>query len=350
MIELSQQKISDLKIRSSKHPVLPLQILNYGPLSPKKDLVSRICRSLVVDNDYNIISRSFSRFFNWGEFPEEEGQFDWSDFKVFSKEDGSLINFFYCDGWHMTTKSTFGFGEMPCADVTWRDHVLSVLGLSSFDELSKYLDKNISYACELVGPYNKVVRDYKNSDVFLLATFRKNEEIEIDKTPHVFARPTSYGLSSIEEMKEWIEKISKNDPSFEGFVAKDKNNQRFKLKSKTYWEMHSLIDNGAIYKDKNLLPHVLDNNREELMLYLPEIASFYDDLKVRVDAAFVRACIPYQSLVGLESQKEFALRLKFSLSDFSGVYFTARKRYGINFSIEDLYQCFTEDKNLLDKL
>lgn len=347
---ISKQMIEDLNIRSSPHPSLPLQILNYSPTTPKKDPIARQCRSLVVDEDYNLVSRSFSRFFNWGEFPEEEKNFDWSDFRVFSKEDGSLINFFYLDGWHMTTKSTFGFGEMPYASVTWRDHVLSVLGLNSFDELSKYLDKNLSYACELVGPYNKVVKNYKVSDVFLLATFSKAEEVDVQKVPYIFAKPTSYGLSSIEEMKDWIERISKTDPEFEGFVAKDKNNQRFKLKSRTYYEIHSLKDNGAIYRDNKLLPHVLDNNRAELELYLPEVLGHYDDLKRRVDQLFAEISSIYPQMIGIESQKDFAIRLREFGIPMSGVYFSARKLGGVNFSLDDLRECFNNSSSLLELL
>jgi hypothetical protein len=346
----SKEVLENLAIRSTKHASLPIQILNYSPSTPKKDPLARKCRSLVVDNEYNLISRSFYRFFNWGEFPEEHETFDWSDFRVYSKEDGSLVNFFYLDGWHMTTKSTFGEGLMPYADIAWREHIMDVLGVGNFNNLSKFLDPRVSYACELVGPYNKVIRDYQQPSLYLLATFSGENEIEVDEIPPVFSTPSEYKLSSIDDMKLWILENSKTDPSFEGFVAKDKNNQRFKLKSKTYYEMHSLKDNGAIYKDKNLLPHVLSNNREELLLYLPELADAYDKLKSRVDYAFIQACTPYNSLIGIESQKEFALRLKYSITSFGGVYFTARKRYGINFSIEDLRTCFEEDKNLVEKL
>lgn len=345
----TESQIKDLNIRSTTHPSLPIQILNYSPLTPKKDPVARKCRSLVVDENYNLVSRSFYRFFNWGEFPEEEKDFDWSDFKVFAKEDGSLINFFYYDGWHFRTKSTFGLGAMPYADITWHDHVLSVLGLNELNDLSKYLDQDLTYTCELVGPYNKVIRDYPVSEIFLLSTFYKESEIEIKKVPNIFAKTTSYGLSSIEEMKNWIVAISKTDPSFEGFVAKDKNGNRFKLKSRTYYEMHSLKDNGAIFKDKNLLPHVLDNNREELALYLPEVLSHYDDLKLRVDKLFGDASSIYHDSIGIENQKDFANFVK-SKSFCPSIYFEARKRGGVNFSVNDLWESFSSSKLLLELL
>lgn len=349
---ITESQIKDLNIRSTGHPSLPIQILNYSPSTPKKDPIARKCRALVVDNDYQLVSRSFYRFFNWGEFPEEEANFDWSDFRVFSKEDGSLINFFYLDGWHMTTKSTFGFGEMPYADLTWRDHVCSVLGINTFNDLDKFLDRKISYACELVGPYNKVVRDYKEPAIYHLASFYGEEEVETDRYPLFNLNqklPSTYHLSSIDEMKDWIVENSKIDPYFEGFVAKDKNNQRFKLKSKTYYEIHSLKDNGAIYKDKNLLPHVLDNNRAELELYLPEVLDHYDNLKLRVVKLFGDASAIYSDVIGIESQKDFANFVK-SRSFCPSVYFNARKRGGINFSLNDLWESFSSNPSLLELL
>ena len=349
-MDISKQVVEDLNIRSSPHPSLPLQILNYSPTTPKKDPIARQCRSLVVDEDYNLVSRSFSRFFNWGEFPEEEKNFDWSDFKVYSKEDGSLINFFYLDGWHMTTKSTFGFGEMPYASVTWRDHVLSVLGLNYLDGLDKYLDRELSYACELVGPYNRVVKPYKYPEVYLLATFSGRDEVQISKTPHIFQKPDTFWASSIDQLKDWLVDISKFDPYFEGFVAKDKNNQRFKLKSRTYYEIHSLKDNGAIYRDNKLLPHVLDNNRAELELYLPEVLGHYDDLKRRVDQLFAEISSIYPQMIGIESQKDFAIRLREFGIPMSGVYFSARKLGGTHFSLDDLRECFNKSSALLEVL
>lgn len=347
---LSAQVVNDLNIRSTPHPSLPIQILNYSPTTPKKDPIARQCRSLVVDMDYKLVARSFYRFFNWGEFPEEEANFDWSDFRVYSKEDGSLINFFYLDGWHMTTKSTFGFGEMPYANITWREHVLSTLGLNDLGELDKYLDRNLSYACELVGPYNRVVKPYVYPEIYLLATFHKEEEVQISKTPHIFQKLDTFWASSIDKLKDWLVDISKFDPYFEGFVAKDKNNQRFKLKSRTYYEMHSLKDNGAIFRDKNLLPHVLDNNRAELALYLPEVLSYYDDLKNRVDLLFESVASIHSKVVGVESQKDFAVRLRELDCLMSSAYFKARKLGGINFTRQDLWNCFSESPSLLELL
>lgn len=94
-----------LGIKPCYHPELPLVILNYDQIeSPKLDPFVREARGLVLNsNDFSLVARSFPRFFNWGEVPEEMDQFDFTDFTVQSKEDGSLALLYYFENnWHLT--------------------------------------------------------------------------------------------------------------------------------------------------------------------------------------------------------------------------------------------------------
>lgn len=47
------------------------------------------CRSLILDKKFDVVSRSFDRFFNYGE--TDHNEFNFNDFKVYDKADGSLI-------------------------------------------------------------------------------------------------------------------------------------------------------------------------------------------------------------------------------------------------------------------
>lgn len=338
----------ELGILESKHPVLPLSILNYDIKTPKKNPIARACRSLVL-YDKEIAARSFYRFFNWGESPEEEKVFNWSNFSAQTKEDGSLINLFFFEGeWHMTTKSTFGFGEISQCHYTWREYLLKSLNIDNFAELDKFLDRQCSYVCELTGPYNKVVRDYKTIASFFLAKFNGLEEVIEESVPSLFLKPQKYQFHSLEEIKEWILNNSTEDPTFEGIVVRDDSGIRFKIKSRTYYDLHQIRDNGGIFRDKNLLSHVIADNRSELVLYIPEVAEFYDSLKSRFDELFNEIVFYYDDLVGLDSQKEFALKaLK---TPMSSVYFQTRKLFGPNFTTYNLFEVYKSDKSLLEKL
>ena len=68
-----------------------LYVLNYDQIeSPKLNDIVRECRGLILDKDYNIVSRSFDRFFNYGE--NETGKdIDITKCSVYDKIDGSRL-------------------------------------------------------------------------------------------------------------------------------------------------------------------------------------------------------------------------------------------------------------------
>lgn len=84
------------------HDNLPLMILNYGIDSPKFDPLVQDCRGLVLDDNFNLVARAFSRFFNWGEI--QNPQFNFNKFNIHEKIDGSLILLYFFDGnWYANT-------------------------------------------------------------------------------------------------------------------------------------------------------------------------------------------------------------------------------------------------------
>ena len=108
------QKLKDeFGINHSIHPELPLVILNYDQIkSPKNLQIVRECRGLTLNlDDWSLVARSFYRFFNLGESQIEK--FDFSNFKVQSKEDGSLVVIYYFNGnWHVNTRGSFANDKM----------------------------------------------------------------------------------------------------------------------------------------------------------------------------------------------------------------------------------------------
>ncbi len=82
----------------NKHPTKDLFILNYSKTTQFEKYwnpITLMCRGLVVDVNFNVVARPFSKFFNLEEHTKAEIPTD-LEFEAFEKMDGSLgILFFY---------------------------------------------------------------------------------------------------------------------------------------------------------------------------------------------------------------------------------------------------------------
>lgn len=253
-------------------------ILNYSQIDSAKhktNPIVRECRGLVLDsnNDWALVARSFNRFFNLGE-TDDDKNFDWSDFHASDKEDGSLILVYPWKGeMHLNTRGSFGDGEVGSSGITWRE--LFTLALPYWKELNVY--SNITYCFELCSRYNKVVRDYEKPTAFLLSVFDGEKELDAYES---FCYADSVvncafvdckDFDSEEEILSTIKQMEEIDPTFEGYVLRDRNNLRIKAKSSTYLALHRLNNNGNIAHVKNILPLIMKGELDEVLSYFPEL-------------------------------------------------------------------------------
>ena len=170
-----------LNIKIREYPQFGLYMLNYDQIeSPKNNEISMECRSLILDMHGNVVSRSFDRFFNYGEMPEFYADFDINRAEVFTKEDGSLIKIYFSHDtarWEISTRSqAFAEGEHTLGGV-FRDWVLKAMKLTEdqFQECMKNTgDIDYTYICEYCGPSNRIVRIYEQDELVLLAV-RNNQ-------------------------------------------------------------------------------------------------------------------------------------------------------------------------------
>src|SRR3989344_2446115 len=117
---------NELGVEFAEHPTDPLVILNYSQIdSPKTNSIVMECRGLVLEKEtWNIVAKAFNRFFNWGEVTEMMADFDWNNFTANTKEDGSLILFYYYgDHWRINTRGSFGEATINNTNITWKEHV-----------------------------------------------------------------------------------------------------------------------------------------------------------------------------------------------------------------------------------
>lgn len=265
-------------------------ILNYDQIkSPKTDDIVRECRGLVLDmnNDFSLVARSFRRFFNLGEHIEDQNKFDWNGCITTNKEDGSLVIVYFWNGdWHVNTRGSFGGGSVNNSPIIWRE-----LFEMAVPDYKKTFDPEVCYVGELCSPYNRIVTAYERPTFFLLTTFFEHLEYSQKDTVEIarecnLITPTSIHFNDERQVVEFVRETSKDDPTWEGIVCRDKYDDRIKVKSAAYVELHRLHNNGNICTPKSLVPLIMMNEHEEILVYYPELSDYVYDLKDKIDTAY----------------------------------------------------------------
>lgn len=311
------------------HKSLPLVIINYDQIESKKtDKLACECRGLILElGSWDIVARSFNRFFNYGEMIEEQKDFDWSNFSTLEKVDGSLMLLWnYQGNWYVSTRGSFSDQNPNGAPNTWEEMFWSVFN----KEHLRHLSQNNTYVFEFVSPFTKIVRDYRKIDLYLLTVIKYNgDEYNVNCLKSQAALintncPASYNFSSPQEILDWLDKNGNEDPTFEGFVTKDINGMRVKLKGKCYVSLHKLRGNNNIFSYKYLIPFMFDGELDELLVYFPECKDIAFELKSKVDNLINEAMVVWNSAKNEEYQKNFALAIK-GRTPLGSVLFEARK-------------------------
>lgn len=339
---------SELGIVVKKHDSWPLVILNYDQIeSPKTNEIVRECRGLIL-NSYNfeLVARSFPRFFNWGEVADEMKLFDFSNFIVDSKEDGSLVVIYWsedCRAWMANTRGSFADDNMQSQSFTWKEGFLRALGLKSFAECEDWLDRSYTYVGEFCSPWNKIVRRYDSPRIYLLTMFRGMDELTWEETKEQsvrlirnldtgkpgFVLPTRYEFKSIEEVQDFLKKQAADDATFEGVVIRDCNNRRYKIKSPTYLGLHKLRGEGDnLFNPKHLLPFVMAGEDDELLTYFSEVKEQYYKLKSQVQKDYIDMIELWADNKHIENQKDFALAIS-NKTPYTSVLFNVKKKHGL---------------------
>ena len=355
-----EQLNQELGINATLHPEKSIVILNYDQIEskPKTHPIVRECRSLNLcyeNGVYSLVSRSFYRFFNWGEVIEEMKNFNFNNFIVQEKLDGSLINIYNHDGvWYANTRASFGLDNLQFQDFNWQHAFCKAMGIENLQELDLILDKNLSYACEFVSLWNKVVRTYDRPQMFLLSAFNKHRELTFEEYEKLnykcFSKPEIYHFKSIEEIQEFLNEQTLNDPTFEGVVIRDDHNNRWKIKNPSYLSLHQMRGNGDnMYNPKYLLPFILKGDCAELLVYFSEVEEKLNKLKDWVDAEYFNLLEVWEANWKEEYQKNFALAIK-GQTKFMSILFNMRKKYRQNQTSALLREEWNNSEDLILKV
>jgi hypothetical protein len=322
-------------VRVTTHESEPLVILNYSQIdSPKRDPVVQECRGLTLEvGTWDVKARSFFRFFNAGECPDLEQKFDFENFTAQAKEDGSLMLLYcYQGSWRVNTRGSFAQGEIcPGAGKTWEEAFFEVASRKELNHLrGKFRLEDWTLVFEFCSPWNKVVRRYDKPTLFLLAAFHNESGVEVEQGMVDLCaaglgvrQPDRFNLMGLDHAVRWANEVA-DDPTFEGFVLRDKNGMRLKVKNARYVALHRLKDNGNVFLEKNLVPLVLENEQEEVLVHFPEAADKVFEVTEKLAGARARMNAVWECAKKFPTQKDFALFVN-KHTPLSGVLFSARK-------------------------
>jgi hypothetical protein len=333
-----------------RHPTLPLCGFKYNQIeSPKYDPVVRWSRGTVLEyGTWNLVAQGMKRFFNYGESPLEAEVFNWDNFQATGKEDGSLILLYYYNNeWHVNTSGSFGFGEINDSGISWKNLFWDIFNSKSMRVDS--LHPSVTYIFELCSRYNKVVRDYPIPTLRLITTFIGTIECgPLDFGKAINATPvTYYDFTSYDSLKACLQIKESVDPTFEGYVVRDNNGIRFKIKSETYVNLHHLHDNGNLYSLKRLVPIVLKSEQAEVMCVFPELKDKFESIKTHLDKLYSELRDLWAATKDIENQKEFALAI--AHNPMKSVLFKSRKMLGKNQTEALLHNEWSESAELILK-
>jgi len=314
---------NDLGIIVKTHPAYPsLHFLKYNQLeSPMSHSVVRDSRGLMVDadRDWSPVSFPFRKFFNYGEGNADA--IDWSTAQSMEKLDGSLMTVYFHDGsWHVASNGTPDAGGSvgngyagTFAELWW----------ATAGEIHHHLDTRYCYMFELMSPFNRIIVQHAAPHCALIGMRDMTTFLEVDARPHAAAlglhHAHTFDLSSADACQSAAEALAPLEQ--EGFVVRDAQWNRVKIKSPRYVALHHMRDG---FSERRMLELVRRGEGPEFLTYFPEFQSMYtgmtatyQGLAMAIDRAYFGIhAIPDQKAFAMEAQKTpyasalFSLRAK----------------------------------------
>lgn len=267
----------------NNHPTLPIAIYNYSretQYEGKWDDITLMCRGLVLDNEGNVIAKTFNKFFNMEEHKPEEIPNE--PFEVYEKLDGSLgILFNYNGEWILATKGSFTSDQ-------------AVRGM---EMLKKYdyerLISGFTYLFEIIYEENRIVCQYNYEDLILLSVFDNSDGSEVNIHKDILPNNNrvknvcqNIGFNFVKKydgIRDFSELKSKISNDAEGYVIRFENGFRMKIKGEDYVRLHKIltsfsnVDIWEYLKDGKPLNNLLYRVPDEFDLWVKNTVQKIED-------------------------------------------------------------------------
>jgi len=239
-VKLTREQIKTLNsyvengyINKRKHPECNLYLYKYSvkqSFAPYNEWceIIKMCRGLILTEDYNIVAKPFEKFFN---LHEENIKVDESilNYELIEKLDGSLIITYFnpiLNKFECTTTGSFESEQAKMAnDILINNNIYEKLYMS------------YTYCFELIHPENRIVVDYGDiKDVILLGVFDINTGKKVIEKLDGVKNPKKYKFNNLNELNNFLQ----NSKNFEGFVIETDDKKLHKLKTQEYIKLHYL--------------------------------------------------------------------------------------------------------------
>jgi hypothetical protein len=323
----------EFAIKIREYPEDGIMILNYNMIdSPKVHPIVRECRSLILEDKppFNVVSRSFNRFFNYGECPNTD-DFVFNETVFFEKVDGSIINVYWWNNqWNVSTKSMAqGEAETPLGH-KFKDIFCGVFDLDSIPV--EFRDRTLIF--EMVSPRTRVVKPYPSDDVYLIGARRRVDghdyhwhSLKAMADTIGVQMPEIHFLDSYNDINHLISNLEAFDEGFIGVNYNEDGVHRIKFKNPSHLAIAHLRGDGVISK-KRLALLVLEQDQEEYLQYFPEDRCWFQPYIDAFNVMMEDIKLTYDNVKDIVDQKEYALAVKDKICQ--GVLFKLRTGIDIN--------------------
>lgn len=265
---------------------------------------------------YAPISIAMYKFFNAAEKYAATEKLDWNTATIMEKIDGSLMRLSYdgvADRWLLSSNGAIYARNVITADGNnFEDIFISILGgKDAYARLLAKLNPIYCYFFEMISPHNRICVKYNQPAIYFLgrrnmANLKEdNEKLEFDNIQY----PREYKLYSLSDC---ISAACKFENDFEGFVVKDANFNRIKIKTPWYIAMHKMRGNGIITV-KRIIEMWRNDTLDDFVAFYPEYQNFVESVMKSISRLISVSDIAYLTISRFEdiqSRADFAAKAK----------------------------------------
>lgn len=300
-------------------------MFNYNQFaSDFSNPIVKVCRGCIleiIDDNIKVICYPYEKFFNYGDPNCDD--LNWSDMIVSNKLDGMLLKLFKYKGIpYVVTNGSWSPYNLEMDGVIGGDLVMSLFGINpkkgilSDKELKQVpfgnnlsnikwvndIPDNYTLMFEICSPYNRIICKYTEPKLWFHGvrnnlTYKEEDAKEFKKKYGIpLDVPDIYGFDNVGSILNYLDSVNGN--LFEGFVVRDKNFNRIKMKAKDYLRIKYYLGEDGITNKKVFMAII---NEEE-----DDLAEFMDRIEIGKIKEFKLRIQKVSE--ALEEQKTLALK------------------------------------------
>lgn len=298
-----------------------LASLSYRINAPLNCPVVGASRGTVIDLEtLKVVSYSFTRFANVTQ-QTNNITFDWKNYRVEEKLDGSLLTLYpYKGKWYVASSSTpRASGPVnKNSEKTFADLFKEVYKKENLPEP----DNKFIYVFELCTLENKVLINYQEPQLNLLTvrdavSFKEIDEYRSKPEFKHFRKPKLYNIDTQESgcIRKVLGEMNKGSAlTQEGLILVDKNDNRLKAKNIKFLQIHNQLNNGLV----DIYELYLNGDLDEFVSYVPafkkEAEEFYNKLSAYRET--VSAGLAFARRLHVSAHERFKLLERFGALRF----------------------------------